>query len=169
MQPITGFWFSVNMAVRTSLLEPVRTSLLSYPVPRTTLTPPFPVPQPSAPPPRIMPLTPETEEEWYQVFPSQVDPKVNLSRGGVWMPDRHGQWWPVYPDDPPDILIQCAIGKIWRCRHRQFVRLNPARHHRPPSSQNRWTHVSIQLSSPCVQVGCCTSRKDPPLHLSVYN
>ena len=125
------------MAVRTSLLEPVRTSLLSYPVPRTTLTPPFPVPQPSAPPPRIMPLTPETEEEWYQVFPSQVDPKVNLSRGGVWMPDRHGQWWPVYPDDPPDILIQCAIGKIWRCRHRQCVRLDPARHPRPkPSSTN---------------------------------
>ena len=54
-----------------------------------------------------MPLwPPETEEEWYQVFPSQVDPKVKLSRGGVWMPDRHGQWWPVYPDDPPGHLDQ---------------------------------------------------------------
>ena len=95
-----------------------------------------------------MPLTPETEEEWYQVFPSQVDPKVNLSRGGVWMPDRHGQWWPVYPDDPPDILIQCAIGKIWRCRHRQCVRLNPARHHRPKPTSTHLRQPTLTGMAP---------------------
>ena len=104
------------MAKRTSLLQPWP------PVPPRSLLAP-PPPPPHLPPP---PVPTPSEEEWYQVFPSQVHPATSLSGGGIWKTDRHGQWWPVYPDDPPDILEQCAVGMIWRCRRRQCIKLNPA-------------------------------------------
>ena len=123
------------MTVKTSLLGPVRTSLLPYPLPTTT-KPPSPILQLPTLPPRSMPLQPpETEEEWYQVSRARLTRGQVVSGGCL----DAGPPRPVVDGltHPLDILMQCAIGKIRRCGHRQCVRSNLAHHQRPKAASTR--------------------------------
>ena len=147
------------MAIRTSLLTPPPTSLLPPPKTTTNHHHPFPPADPtqSLPPRSPMPPRPETEAEWYLVFYGMVpdwchtiEPnrypviqtpptQIPSVRGGIWKPDRHGQWWPVYPDDPPNILEKCADGDLLvrRCRHRLAAGKDPVKHPPPPQVPHR--------------------------------
>ena len=169
------------MAIRTSLLTPPPTSLLPPPKTTTNHHHPFPPADPtqSLPPRSPMPPRPETEAEWYLVFYGMVpdwchtiEPnrypviqtpptQIPSVRGGIWKPDRHGQWWPVYPDDPPNILEKCAAGDLLvrRCRHRLAARKDPVKHPHPPKSHTAHLRQSTLTGSPAPRA---PSRPLPP-------
>ena len=94
-------------------------------------------------------LPPPPPKRPYPTFGSLLPPlKPPLAPAparGVLKTDRHGRWWPVYHDDPPDILSQCARGMHLRARRRQCRRLDPSRDRRRPRLVSGLRQLPLRL------------------------